>query len=53
MTYSESEPDFSNLASNSLSNFVPTFSESDSDKSESESGFSSTFAFFHPILTLF
>ena len=34
MFYSESEPDFSNFAINSLSNFDPTFSES---KSESES----------------
>ena len=34
MTYSESEPDFSNFAINSLSTFAPIFSES---KSESES----------------
>ena len=38
MSYSESEPDFSNFAINSASNFDPTFSES---KSESESDFSS------------
>ena len=39
MSYSESEPD-SNFIINSLSTFVPTFSESNS---ESESDFSSTF----------
>ena len=38
MSYSESEPD-SNFVINSLSTFVPTFSES---KSESESDFSPT-----------
>ena len=40
MFYSESESDFSNFVINSLSTFVPTFSES---KSESESDFSSMF----------
>ena len=39
MTYSESEPD-SNVAINSASNFVPTFSQYKSE-SESESDFSS------------
>ena len=46
MSYSESEPDFSNFAINSLLNFDPTFSESISDESESddsESDFSSVF----------
>ena len=55
MSYSESEPD-SNFIINSLSTFVPTFSESNS---ESESDFSSMFVnldvcvFFYPIFTLF
>ena len=55
MSYSESEPDF-NFIINSLSTFVPTFSESNS---ESESDFSSMFVnldvcvFFYPIFTLF
>ena len=41
MTYSESEPDFSNFAINSLSTFAPIFSESESDDTESD--FSSVF----------
>ena len=54
MSYSESEPD-SNFVINSLSTFVPTFSES---KSESESEFSSVFmnldiCVFYPIFTHF
>ena len=44
MSYSESEPDFSNFAINSASNFDPTFSESKSKSGESESDFSSVFA---------
>ena len=42
MFYSESEPDFSNFAHNSASNFDPIFCESKSE-CESESGFSSAF----------
>ena len=42
MSYSESEPDFSNFAINSLSTFAPIFSESKSE-SESESDFNSVF----------
>ena len=41
MNYSESEPDFSNFAINSLSTFAPIFSESESDDTESD--FSSVF----------
>ena len=41
MTYSESEPDFSDFVINSLSTFAPIFSESESDDSESD--FSSMF----------
>ena len=43
MFYSESKPDFSNFAINSLSNFDPTFSESKSESDDSESDFSSVF----------
>ena len=44
MSYSESEPDFSNFVINSASSFDPTFSESKSQSnSESESDFSSVF----------
>ena len=43
MSYSESEPDFSNFAINSASNFDPTFSESKSESDDSESDFSSVF----------
>ena len=43
MFYSESEPDFSNFAINSLSNFDPTFSESKSESDDSESDFNSVF----------
>ena len=55
MSYSESEPDFSNFAINLLSTFVPIFSDT---KSESESDFNSGFmnldnCVFHPIFTLF
>ena len=55
MSYSESEPDFSNFAINLLSTFVPIFSDT---KSESESDFNSVFmnldnCVFHPIFTLF
>ena len=39
MPYSESEPDFPNFATNSLSNFDPTFSESKTDESEFSSVF--------------
>ena len=42
MSYSESEPDFSNFAINSLSYFASIFSESKSE-SESESDFHSVF----------
>ena len=42
LTYSESEPDFSNFAINSLSTFVPIFSESKSE-SDAESYFNSVF----------
>ena len=37
--YSESEPDFSNFAINSLSTFAPIFSESKSESDYSESDF--------------
>ena len=43
MTYSESEPDFSNFAINLLSTFAPIFSESKSESDDSESDFSSVF----------
>ena len=43
MTYSESEPDFSNFVINSLSTFDPIFSESKSKSDDSESDFSSAF----------
>ena len=43
MSYSESEPDFSNFAINSASNFNPTFSESKSESYGCESDFSSVF----------
>ena len=41
MSYSESEPDFSNFAINSTSNFDLTFSESKSESDDSD--FSSVF----------
>ena len=59
MSYSESEPDFSNFAINSLSTFAPIFSESESKSDYSESDFSSVFmnldicAFFYPIFAFF
>ena len=43
MSFSESEPDFSNFAINLLSTFAPIFSESKSDSGESESDFNSVF----------
>ena len=45
MSYSESEPDFSNFVINSLSTFVPIFSESksESESDDSESDFGSVF----------
>ena len=43
MSYSESEPDFSNFAINSLSTFAPIFSESKSESDDSESDFNSVF----------
>ena len=43
MTYSESEPNFSNFVINSLSTFAPTFSESESESDDSESDFSLVF----------
>ena len=43
MSYSESEPDFSNFAINSASNFYLTFSESKSESYDSESDFNSLF----------
>ena len=43
MTYSESEPDFSNFVINSLSTFAPIFSESKSKSDDYESDFSSVF----------
>ena len=43
MSYSESEPDFSNFVINSLSTFAPIFSESKSESDDSESDFSSVF----------
>ena len=36
MSYSESEPNFSNFAINSLSTFAPIFSEFESESDESE-----------------
>ena len=39
MPYSESEPDFSNFAINSLSALAPTFSESKSESDDSKSDF--------------
>ena len=61
MSYSESEPDFSNFAINSLSTFAPIFSESKSESDDSESDFSSVFMNldiciffpFHPIFAFF
>ena len=56
MSYSESEPDFSNFAINLLLTFAPIFSES---KSDSDSDFNSVFmnlgicVVFYPIFTLF
>ena len=46
MFYSESEPDFSNFAINSLSTFAPIFSESKSESDDSESDFNSVFINF-------
>ena len=43
MFYSESEPDFSNFAINSASNFDPTFSEYKSESDDSESDLNSVF----------
>ena len=43
MSYSESEPDFSNFGINSLSTFAPIFSESKSESDDSESDFNSVF----------
>ena len=45
MPYWESEPDFSNFVINSLSTFVPIFSESksESESDDSESDFGSVF----------
>ena len=43
MSYSESEPDFSNFAINSLSTFAPIFSKSKSESDDSESDFSLVF----------
>ena len=43
MFYSESEPDISKFAINSLSTFAPIFSESKSESDDSESDFSSVF----------
>ena len=43
MSYSESEPDFSNFAINSLSTFAPIFSESKSESDDTQSDFSSVF----------
>ena len=44
MSYSESEPDFSNFVINSLSTFARIFSQSKSEsKSDSESDFSLMF----------
>ena len=59
MSYSESEPDFSNFVINSLSTFARIFSQSKSEsKSDSESDFSLMFinlgiCIFSPIFTLF
>ena len=43
MTYSESEPDFSNFFINALSTFAPIFSESKSKSDDYESDYSSVF----------
>ena len=43
MSYSESEPDFSNFAINSLPTFAPIFSESKSESDDYVSDFSSLF----------
>ena len=43
MSYSESEPDFSNFVINSLSNFATIFSDSKSESDDSESDFNSVF----------
>ena len=43
MSYSESEPDFSSFAINSLSTFPPIFSESESESDDFESDFNSVF----------
>ena len=40
MSYSESEPDFSNFVTNSLSIFAPIFSESKFESDDSKSDFS-------------
>ena len=60
MSYSESEPDFSSFAINSLSTFPPIFSESESESDDFESDFNSVFMnldicvfFFYPILAFF
>ena len=57
MSYSESEPDFSNFAINLLSTFVPIRSDTNSE-SDSESDFNSVFmnldnCVIHPLFTLF
>ena len=46
MTYSESEPDFSNFVINSWSTFASIFSASESESDDSESDFSSVFINF-------
>ena len=43
MSYSESEPDFSNFVINSASTLSPIFSESKSESDDFESDFSSVF----------
>ena len=43
MSYSESEPDFSNFAINLLPTFAPIFSESKSESDDYVSDFSSLF----------
>ena len=43
MSYSESEPDFSNFAINSFSTLAPIFSESKSESDDSEYDFNSVF----------
>ena len=53
MSHSEWEPDFSNFAINSASNFVSIFSEFESESDGSESGFNSVFInldFFLPYI---